>query len=308
MVTSRRAAFTLIELLVVIAIIAILIALLVPAVQKVREASARAACQNNIKQLALGVHNYHDSRKRLPPNGRTNPTSAAEQGCCGVNDTFWSWIARILPFIEQGNLYKQGNLDTSTLAASGILDRTFPTLFCPSDTAIQEKTRNDRADLGNRPVGLTNYKGVSGGNWGDGEARWRNPPGNNTSHDGIHFGNGLFYRSDARDKRRFAYITDGLSNTLMIGEDIPTRTLWSSWPYSNNAVGTCGIAPNAVAPNGTEYLPNNWPNNYSFRSRHPNGLNFALADGSVRFISDDINIKLYRDMASIRGGEVVTVP
>src|ERR671927_188922 len=98
---TRSVGFTLIELLVVIAIIAVLIALLVPAVQKVREAAARSHCQNNLKQLAIGVHSFHDVNKRIPYNGLTNPPNPnqADLGCCGTGQTFWSWIARMLPYI-----------------------------------------------------------------------------------------------------------------------------------------------------------------------------------------------------------------
>jgi prepilin-type N-terminal cleavage/methylation domain-containing protein len=305
---STRRGFTLIELLVVIAIIGILIALLVPAVQKVREASARSQCQNSLKQLALGVHGYHDVKKRTPFNGRNNPGATTQQGCCGINDTFWSWIARSLPYIEQEALYIKGNVETGTLAASGILDTPLTLLWCPSDDTNLRKTRTDAADLGSNKIGLTNYKGVSGSNWGDGDPQWRYPPGNATSHDGIYFGNGMFYRDDTRFKLRITDITDGTSNTFMIGEDVPEKTLWSSWPYSNNAVGTCGIGPNATKPSGVEYTPNDWPNNYSFRSKHADGLQFALADGSVRFISNSIDIQLYRNLASIKLGEQGSVP
>ena len=316
MATSKRGAFTLIELLVVIAIIAILIALLVPAVQKVREAAARSQCQNNLKQLALGVHGYHDAEKRMPFNGRPVPTGSntTQQGCCGANDTFWSWIARIMPYVEQTVLYTQGNVDTSTLATSGILDKTFSVILCPSDAGRGgELVRTDRADLAGLRVGITNYKGVSGGNWNAGDAQWQYtplpvPPGTPANHDGLFFGNGIFYRQDTFIKLRLNTITDGTSNTLMIGEAVPDKTRWCSWPYSNNAVATCGIGPNATTPSGADYSDTDWPNNYSFHSRHSGGINFALADGTVRFIQQSISLQLYRDLASIRGNEAVTVP
>ncbi len=125
---GKRSGFTLIELLVVIAIIAILIGLLLPAVQKVREAAARMSCQNNLKQLAVAVHSYHDTYQRFPCNG---PQATYSMG--GQN---WSWLARILPYLEQSNLYVQMGIPNTTLAtenANGLLATGIKTLQCPSD-------------------------------------------------------------------------------------------------------------------------------------------------------------------------------
>jgi len=311
-----RQAFTLIELLVVIAIIAILIALLVPAVQKVREAAARAQCQNNLKQLALGVHGYHDVFKTIPHNGSRNFTNAG-QSCCGPTAPRWSWIARILPHIDQGPLHVAANVsETTNLDANATtqaaMATTLPVLRCPSDQVISP--RPNSANI-NRPVGNTNYKGVSGGNWGDGETRWRNgtpngpfagPLGTN-SHSGITNGNGMFFRADYLRKLTLVGITDGTSNTFMIGEVIPSLDDHTSWPYNNNACGTCGIGPNAKRTTGLEYQSNDWPNVYSFRSRHSGGLQFALADGTVRWVNDNIPLATYRAMASIVGGETLNI-
>ena len=315
--TRGRPAFTLIELLVVIAIIAILIALLVPAVQKVREAAARAQCTNNLKQLAIAVHSYHDANKTIPHNGSRTFTSAG-QSCCGATAPRWSWIARILPYVDQGSLFVQANVsETTNLDANATvmaaLEVTLPVLRCPSDDA--KTPRTDAANLSPMSVGVTNYKGVSGGNWGDGEARWLNgaPDGpftgplGTTSHSGITNGNGMFFRADFLRKLSLIQITDGTSNTLMIGEVIPGMDNHTSWPYANNSCATCGIGPNSMQLSGLPYPSSDWPNVYSFRSRHAGGILFALADGSVRFINDTIPIASHRALCSIIGNETVAI-
>ena len=296
---SYRRGFTLIELLVVIAIIAILIGLLLPAVQKVRESAARSKCQNNLKQLGLAVHNFQDAQGRLPYNGYVGDNS---QGCCGP-DRRWSWLTRILPYIEQNNLYTQINPDVNTIAQvaannPNLLASKLPTFLCPSDN---QDARTDRANIEGLLIGPTNYKGVSGSNWAWGNWVNSGPTGNT---DGLAYGDGIFYRTDINRTLRLELIPDGTSNTLMIGEDISAAQVHCSWPYSNNAVGTCAIALNNTAFSGTW----DWPNAYSFRSKHISGANFSMADASVKFLNNSIKLDVYRALATIGGNEVANLP
>jgi prepilin-type N-terminal cleavage/methylation domain-containing protein/prepilin-type processing-associated H-X9-DG protein len=308
-----RSAFTLIELLVVIAIIAILIGLLLPAVQKVREAAARMSCTNNLKQLALSCHGYHDTNGYLPYD--CSP-EAGDSSTWGMGGTNWSWIAHTLPYFEQGALYNSitalggGNLDTVSLQTAyngGYLSVSIKTLFCPSDNANNSANlMTNRADLSGS-IGLTNYKGVSGQNWawtfvyaGTGRA--------NGDTNGLADGDGIFFRGDGNKRTKLTDITDGTSNTFMVGEDIPLYNQWCSWPYSNNAVGTCAVPPNYQMPPAMAANPGNWPTTYSFRSRHTNGLQFGYADGSVHFIQQAIDQPTYRAMATIQGGETLQAP
>jgi prepilin-type N-terminal cleavage/methylation domain-containing protein len=320
-----RTAFTLIELLVVIAIIAVLIGLLLPAVQKVREAAARIQCANNLKQLALACHNYHDTSASLPRNGNLfgldQSHTANGTGCCGVGGAHWSWIARLLPYLEQDNLYRQAGIPTSKMnqnaATLAVLALNLKTLTCPSDTTTP-RTRTNSADLGGTLVAVTSYKGVSGANWGadfyphesNFSTAYRNR-GVNGSYNGLEKGDGIFWRADLRSGAlRLTDITDGTSNTFMIGEDVAEFIAWNAWSYANGACGTCAIPPNTgitippLGVNASRYV--DWPNRYSFRSRHPGGLQFAYADGTVHFTSDALPLTVYRAMATIQGGETAT--
>lgn len=207
--SRARQGFTLIELLVVIAIIAILIALLVPAVQKVRAAAARTQCINNLKQMALACASYHDANKQFPQNfggevtwGNTTGTGAS-----------WSWITFILPYIDQGPLWAQLNMQMNASVPSGpstlfnqvpgaALQASINVLRCPADPDYKTVIWSDRADLGgfNGGCSITNYKGVCGQNWEWGSATWAATaaasapwPG---SGNGLDQGDGLLYRSN----------------------------------------------------------------------------------------------------------------
>jgi prepilin-type N-terminal cleavage/methylation domain-containing protein/prepilin-type processing-associated H-X9-DG protein len=303
--SQRPRGFTLIELLVVIAIIAILIGLLLPAVQKVREAAARMSCSNNLKQLGIAVHSYHDANSHFPSNG---PQATYSMG--GAN---WSWLAAILPYVEQGNLYQQLGIPNSALNSQAGLAQPIKTFLCPSDTASNGLPRTNTADIGGT-VGNTNYKGVCGDNWGWGTYNIGGSNGGN----GLDAGNGIFYRSDGvsgtggHGPLTMVAITDGTSNTFLVGEDIPSMNQWCAWPYANAATGTCAIPLNSGTQNGQPGYNNtgDWPDLYSFRSRHNGfgGANFAFADGGVQFITNGINSTVYKALSTYAGGEVASRP
>jgi prepilin-type N-terminal cleavage/methylation domain-containing protein/prepilin-type processing-associated H-X9-DG protein len=329
----RRGAFTLVELLVVIAIIGILIALLLPAVQAARESARRTQCTNNLKQFALACHNYHDAFKSLPRNGSENPahwTNSHGQGtgCCGVTAPRWSWIARVLPQLEQSNTAEQAGIPNSNINAAQaipILSMILPAMVCPSDVTVT-RTRTTGADSAGLVTAVTSYKGVTGSNWGTDRfggpedtnfsTAYRNPvPGTPAQQNGLEKGNGIFWRADIRSRQMtFAKILDGTSNTFMIGEDMGEYCHWNVWALPNGAVGTCAIPPNTgnKIPDpdlgfDTAGKRNRWQTRYSFRSAHPGGLNFAMADGSVRFVRENIALGVYRALASRAGDEPVSV-
>ena len=147
----KRHGFTLLELLVVIAVIAVLLALLIPAVQRIREAANRVQCANNLKQLGVAAHNYGQTHKRFP-YGQFGGAYGK-----GPDSTAWSWTAQLLPYLEQGKLYQTGGIPTKTLRQSGIADHTIALLFCPSDNAAAAGTTNHAGNLYGVAIGLTNW-------------------------------------------------------------------------------------------------------------------------------------------------------
>jgi prepilin-type N-terminal cleavage/methylation domain-containing protein/prepilin-type processing-associated H-X9-DG protein len=310
--TKRRNGFTLIELLVVIAIIAILIALLVPAVQKVRESASRAQCQNNLKQIALATHGYIDANKQFPNNSQDE---GGWNWAYQQNARSWSWLARILPYLDQLPLYQQLGIETNNtfLNSAPLLADGLTVFWCPSDNAQGLNPSTTRANLQGQPIATSNYKGVTGDCWAYGT--YVNQAGNCAGKDGLTAGTGIFNRDDSKLPMKLAKISDGTSNTFLAGEDIPEADAHCTWPYANGSIATCAIPPNFALPpqginpaTGAAYdIYNDWPYLYSFRSRHSGGLHFAFADGAVHFINTSISLTTYRALATINGGETVEV-
>jgi prepilin-type N-terminal cleavage/methylation domain-containing protein/prepilin-type processing-associated H-X9-DG protein len=311
LLSRGRRGFTLIELLVVIAIIAILIGLLLPAVQKVRESAARTQCANNLHQLAVAVQAYHDDYHFFPTNAGPGYAFNSSSPNC------WSWLARILPYVEQTNLYTACNIPNGTIAAAGVnVSQIIPAFVCPSDP-FGGRTRTDEANIGSSfpsgaviTVGPTNYKGVAGDNWMWGTYQNLDGAGPNGAGDGLDGGNGVFFRSDYRRPLTMTGVTDGTSTTFMIGEDLPALNVHCDWPFFNHATGTCAIPLNSGMMSGQPGYanPTDWPDLYSFRSNHTGGANFAMVDASVTFVSQTIAQNVYRGLATIHGQETVELP
>ncbi len=298
MLRSRRRGFTLIELLVVIAIIAILIALLLPAVQQAREAARRTECKNILKQWGLALHNYHDTFRRLP------------YGCMGLNATAtpandFSFHVLLLPYIDQAPLYNQFNSSVHYSVAPNLAQNTetTPLHFCPS-SRTPDRESNVAGHWG------VHYYGVAGAKGPKPAPLTGTYPfiTTATTHGGFAT-NGLLTRNLSFN---FRDCTDGLSNTFMMGEisseKNPDSSFAISWrPWVQGASGSAANAAmyackNVAWPIGYSGYqtasPVHWFNDVRFGSQHEGGCHFLLGDGSVRFISENINFPTYQAAAS----------
>ncbi len=296
--TSRHRwrGFTLIELLVVIAIIAVLIALLLPAVQQAREAARRTQCKNNLKQWGLAMANYHDTYLMYPIGGTG--------GCCSVQPAL-GFMPRLLPYIDQAPLFNQINFSlvdaNSQVLSNGktVLSTVIPAAVCPSDPVNPYPG-----------VGQTNYD-ASLGSQGNrsvnpacepyqGFAQFVTPNNGDTLNIGQISGMG------SRDgpSIRIKDVTDGTSNTIHMGEVLPSCNdhsfggLWHSNGMGNfhsstiapiNDFTTCSWATGSQIRLAGCTNWNNWNISWGFRSRHVGGAHFLFADGSVRFLSENID-------------------
>jgi prepilin-type N-terminal cleavage/methylation domain-containing protein/prepilin-type processing-associated H-X9-DG protein len=285
--TRRRTGFTLIELLVVIAIIAILIGLLLPAVQKVREAANRTKCANNLKQIVIGLHNYSNVNGPFPPAYQNKPANLLDFR------PGWGWGTLILPYVEQDALYSQLNVDT-TLFGNGsnpagptaVTARPVKLYRCPSDNGP------DQNDFRNN-FGTANYRAVCGKDDAGGLFV------TNADRGGVMFQN---------SKIRPLDVTDGLSNTVVIGEciyDAPTEKWAAIW------TGMIGVYNGSVMISCVMWQVDdasadiNGPAPQAFSSRHPGGAFFAFGDGSVRFFRAGGNIQNLKWLAGRADGHVV---
>ncbi len=297
---KQRRGFTLIELLVVIAIIAILIALLLPAVQQAREAARRSTCKNNLKQIGLALHNYHDINKSFPPGYiYASPSTTA-----GIES--WGWEAFILPQIDQAPLFQSLQINTLRLdqvlansATNGlapVLQTPLPAFLCPTDPGgdngpnLVDSNHDFTGGSGTGSGGLgsfapaaSNYMGVAGN-----KEQCPNQ-GVNTGNNGIFFYNS---RIAIRD------IVDGTTNTFMVGERDGSNCKGGTWIGVRNSYSGTGKRGQYVVVGGAHgaSLVLNAPpwdgNNLcgeGFSSLHIGGAQFAMGDGSVRFVSENIN-------------------
>lgn len=310
-----KAGFTLVELLVVIAIIGILVAMLLPAVQVAQESARRMQCQNNLKQLALSVHNSATATGSFPVNQYGDYDYRNKFAGPYEDSQSWSWIARVLPYLESQAVYDHGQIPTALLNVSSATGKPLASLHCPSDelernSPFRETTHYMRGVT----VGLTNYKGVQGANfcWGE----YANPGTNDNDCEGWQNGDGLFYPLVWVRPIGWEDVTDGTSKTFMIGEDVWNEVratcencygLGFAWAHSVEANKLANLPPNARKPNGKAYAEYDWRGQNGFHSRHPDGAQFAYVDGSVHFISDSVALGAYRAMATIAGAEVLPI-
>lgn len=325
---SQKRGFTLIELLVVIAIIAILIALLLPAVQQAREAARRSTCKNNLKQIALALHNYHETHRVFPPAAITTRVAsgsgtsrqwapwleAGDTAGSGAGFHGTSWMLMILPFVDQSAIYNQWNFNVNVLANRAQAEVNVPGFYCPSR---RSKVRGGdlRIQLGETPSATTPVNGFtkggndygacvgSGNGFGDGSAG-HNFLDAGASNDWIGvFGGGHRGMFTVNSDTQMRDVKDGTTNTIMIGE--LQRLTSGAWNVSrsNDGWATGGVGTAFDTDIGSRGI-----NGGHFQgpgSDHVGGAHFGLGDGAVRFISENIDGVTFERLGNADQGTVV---
>jgi prepilin-type N-terminal cleavage/methylation domain-containing protein len=313
--SKTRRGFTLVELLVVIAIIGILIALLLPAVQAARAAARRSSCQNNLKQIGLGLHNYHDTRNAFP-YGEYTPGN-----CCGTQ-SFSNWAIAILPFIEQGTLHDRYDHSQRNEHANNrfVRESNVDSYNCAEDgNAGRDDVRPASGPGSGLMYRMSSYRCVGGktdgrGWWDNNQASAANMPRN---WRGILHSNGRMSNGRAELGPETMAIPDGLSNTLMVGE-FHTRsqerrgTFWAySYTSYNSSDVTVGQPRTLISDydqcvsiggaGGSNSCKRGWG------AFHPGGvIQFALGDGSVQVIRRNVDMTVLANMAGISDGKTIT--
>jgi prepilin-type N-terminal cleavage/methylation domain-containing protein/prepilin-type processing-associated H-X9-DG protein len=302
-----RRGFTLIELLVVIAIIAVLIALLLPAVQAAREAARRMQCANNLKQLGIALHNYHDALDAFPPGWISRLDSTGDNAGPG-----WGWATLALAFYEQSPLYGAINVNlpieqpanqTARITRLYVLRCPTDAYLQPSFTVVDATTSSDTLGGSICEVASSNYVGVFG-------------TGDPSDIPGRDFGNGTFFRNKSVRLRDYL---DGTSNTIAVGERSQnlSRATWTGAVTQAAVPITVLQAENGLDPEGGDALvvahtgeldgPNSIPAHADqFWALHPAGAQFLFADGSVRLIKARRPLPIFQALATRAGGEIVS--
>jgi prepilin-type N-terminal cleavage/methylation domain-containing protein/prepilin-type processing-associated H-X9-DG protein len=279
-----RSGFTLIELLVVIAIIAILIALLLPAVQQAREAARRSACKNNLKQLGIALHNYHELQGKIPL-GSTFTAGMVD----ATDQAAWGWGSYLLPQMEQNSLYETMGVNDRTLEELlldtdewKLIQTNLAGFRCPSDTAPDLNGQRKFTDNGDKQAGTANYVGNHGCRWSDAEDS-RDP-------------RGLFQIGKGQEFS-FRNISDGLTNTIAFGErgfltgSVNCRAAVWVGTRNYNGTGDVGNRMNVAVVEGATVInsPTAGQCRRGYSSQHLGGAQFCMADGSVTFLSENID-------------------
>lgn len=308
--------FTLVELLVVIAIIGILVGLLLPAVQAAREAARRMQCSNNLKQIGLALHNYESSFKAMPAGCNGIPNAAGTN----FNGHGWTWHASILPQLEQNNLFNavqgpdgMGNELGGTTSGKPLVIRAtiVPLFWCPSQPDVTAASQKN----GFQPA---NYNGNMGTRIGNGNDDCICTGVSNLQQMmsdpwGCMNGDGIFY---VRSRTRFADVIDGLANTIFVSEvgDSGGDAIGHFSAGSDRKAMFSGGADSNPPTEMSEFLiaaetndPINGGAEEAAGSWHPGGAMFLMGDGSVQFLSENIDMRIYRGLSTRNGGETVTL-